>query len=91
MSKSKVCITGANGRVGRELVAHLAQAGYPVTGLVRSEGAARTVEEAGGTAVIAELSDTRALASAPSYTGHSTPGQSAGEATTSCASGQAQG
>jgi nucleoside-diphosphate-sugar epimerase len=64
MSKSKVCITGANGRVGRELVGHLSRAGHQVIGLVRSESAARVVEQAGGQAVVAQLSETSAVASA---------------------------
>jgi nucleoside-diphosphate-sugar epimerase len=62
MSKSKVCITGANGRLGKKLVEHLSTAGHPVIGLVRSEAAAEIVRKAGGEAVIAPLSDTGTLA-----------------------------
>ena len=51
MSGASVAVTGASGFVGRHLVPALAAAGHAVSGLVRSERAARVVREAGGRAV----------------------------------------
>ena len=61
MSKHTVCITGANGRLGRELVECLCNLGHSVVGLVRSEAGAQVVRDAGAEAVIAQLSDTDTL------------------------------
>lgn len=44
----RIAVTGANGFIGRHLVRHAAAAGWEVTGVVRSESAARAVREAGG-------------------------------------------
>lgn len=48
MSGAAVAVTGASGFVGRHLVPALVAAGHAVSGLVRSERAARVVREAGG-------------------------------------------
>ena len=61
---TKFCITGANGRIGRALVSQLASNGHEVTGLVRTSSGAQIVEQAGGTPVVAELTDTESLATA---------------------------
>jgi NADH dehydrogenase len=44
----RIAVTGANGFVGRHVVARAAAAGHEVAGIVRSEAAARVVREAGG-------------------------------------------
>jgi len=59
-----LAITGANGFIGRHLVAAARAAGSPVRGLVRSEAAARIVTEAGGEARRIESWDEAALAQA---------------------------
>ncbi|MFD6093789.1 NAD-dependent epimerase/dehydratase family protein [Oerskovia sp. NPDC060338] len=58
----KVLLTGRTGFVGSAVLAALTARGHRVTALVRSEGSARTVEAAGATAVVADLTDTAALA-----------------------------
>jgi nucleoside-diphosphate-sugar epimerase len=58
----KVLLTGGTGFVGSAVLAALTARGHRVTALVRSEGSARTVEAAGATAVVADLTDTAALA-----------------------------
>lgn len=58
----KVLLTGGTGFVGSAVLAALTTRGHRVTALVRSEGSARTVEAAGATAVVADLTDTAALA-----------------------------
>jgi NADH dehydrogenase len=47
----RIAVTGANGFVGRHVVARAAAAGHEVMGIVRSEAAARVVRDAGGRAV----------------------------------------
>jgi nucleoside-diphosphate-sugar epimerase len=47
----RIAVTGANGFVGRHVVARAVAAGHEVAGIVRSESAARVVREAGGHAV----------------------------------------
>jgi nucleoside-diphosphate-sugar epimerase len=44
----KIAVVGANGFVGRHVVAHAAASGWDVAGVVRSASAARVVEKAGG-------------------------------------------
>jgi nucleoside-diphosphate-sugar epimerase len=41
-------VTGANGFIGRSVVRHAVDRGWEVKGIVRSDGAARVVHEAGG-------------------------------------------
>jgi uncharacterized protein YbjT (DUF2867 family) len=48
-------VIGANGFVGRRLVAALAERGLPVRGLVRREAAKQVVSERGGEPVVADL------------------------------------
>jgi nucleoside-diphosphate-sugar epimerase len=61
----RLAVTGANGFVGRHLTRHASALGWDVVGVVRSEGAVRTVSEAGGRAVVLggrdPLAFTRAL------------------------------
>lgn len=52
MTNHRVAITGANGFVGRHLTRHASALGWEVVGVVRSEGAAHAVREAGGRAVV---------------------------------------
>ncbi|MFD6164407.1 NAD-dependent epimerase/dehydratase family protein [Oerskovia sp. NPDC060287] len=58
----KVLLTGGTGFIGSAVLAALTARGHRVTALVRSEGSARTVKAAGATAVVADLTDTAALA-----------------------------
>lgn len=44
----RIAVTGANGFVGRHVVRHAVAAGWEVTGVVRSEAAARVVRADGG-------------------------------------------
>ncbi|MFF3064275.1 NAD-dependent epimerase/dehydratase family protein [Oerskovia sp. NPDC057915] len=53
----KVLLTGGTGYIGSAVLAALTARGHEVTALVRSEGSARTVEDAGATAVVADLTD----------------------------------
>jgi nucleoside-diphosphate-sugar epimerase len=48
MSPMRLVVTGANGFVGRHVVAHAAGSGWDVSGVVRSNGAARVVGGSGG-------------------------------------------
>jgi len=48
MRLMQLAVTGANGFVGRHLVKHAGASGWSVTGIVRSEAAARVVSAAGG-------------------------------------------
>jgi len=48
----RLAVTGANGFVGRHFTQAASALGWEVVGVVRSEGAARTVREAGGRAVV---------------------------------------
>jgi NADH dehydrogenase len=57
-------VTGANGFVGRHVVAAAVAGGWPVRGLVRSEAGARRVAEAGGEARILASWSSEALAAA---------------------------
>ena len=58
----RIAVTGANGFVGRHVVARAAAAGHEVMGVVRSEAAARVVREAGGHPVELVGRDPEALA-----------------------------
>jgi nucleoside-diphosphate-sugar epimerase len=64
----RILVFGANGYVGRHVVARLAQAGDTVTGVVRSAAAAHVVAASGGTPLIGDVADetflTRALGDA---------------------------
>jgi nucleoside-diphosphate-sugar epimerase len=60
----RLAVTGANGFVGRRLVAAAARKGWGVVGVVRSESGARTVEAAGGRAAHVPALEPGALAAA---------------------------
>jgi nucleoside-diphosphate-sugar epimerase len=60
----RLAVVGANGFVGRHVVAAGARRGWDVVGLVRSAEAARVVEAAGGRAVVTAEAGGEALASA---------------------------
>jgi NADH dehydrogenase len=60
----RLAVTGANGFVGRQVVAAAAAAGLEVRGLVRSDEAARIVTQAGGLPVRAPGLEPEALAPA---------------------------
>ena len=60
----RLAVTGANGFVGRHLVAAARAAGWDVAGVVRSAAGVAAVERAGGTAVLVPTLDPGALASA---------------------------
>jgi NADH dehydrogenase len=47
----RIAVTGASGFVGRHVVAHAVRAGFHVVGFVRSDGAARTIQQLGAHAV----------------------------------------
>jgi len=65
----RLAVTGANGFVGRQVVAAARTAGWAVTGVVRSADGAAVVERAGGTpALVADL-DADALAAVASMRG----------------------
>lgn len=57
----RIAVTGANGFVGRHLVAHAAGAGFDVVGVVRSEVAASVVRQHGGNPVVILGRDPEAL------------------------------
>ena len=57
----RIAVTGANGFVGRHVVARAAAAGHEVMGIVRSEAAAKVVREAGGHPVVLLGRDPEAL------------------------------
>jgi len=48
MGTARIAVTGANGFVGRQVVSRAAASRVEVVGIVRSDGAARVVSEAGG-------------------------------------------
>ena len=52
-----ILVTGATGKVGRELVRRLSDARAPFRALVRSAGKAEAIREAGGEAVVGDLTD----------------------------------
>ena len=56
-----ILVTGATGKVGQALVRRLSEARVPFRALVRSSGKAETIREAGGEAVVGDLSDDAAL------------------------------
>jgi len=60
----RLAVAGANGFVGRSLVALAAGQGWDVVGIVRSEPAARVVEDAGGRTVVLGAWDPEPLAAA---------------------------
>jgi nucleoside-diphosphate-sugar epimerase len=64
MPLMRLTVTGANGFVGRHVVEHAASSGWTVTGVVRSEAAARVVSAAGGRPVVLARPETDALARA---------------------------
>ncbi|WP_336708407.1 NAD-dependent epimerase/dehydratase family protein [Oerskovia sp. USHLN155] len=57
----KVLLTGGTGYIGSAVLTALTAHGHEVTALVRSEGSARTVEAAGATPVVADITDTAAV------------------------------
>jgi nucleoside-diphosphate-sugar epimerase len=57
----KVFLTGASGRIGSRIIPHLVARGHTVTGLVRSQTSATTIEKLGATALIGTLADTDKL------------------------------
>ena len=59
-----IAITGANGFVGRHLTLFASGLGWDVLGLVRSETAARAVEQAGGRFALVNPADTESMARA---------------------------
>jgi NADH dehydrogenase len=61
MCLMRLAVTGANGFVGRHLIARAADSGWDVVGVVRSEASAQVVSEAGGRPVVAENLGTEAL------------------------------
>jgi nucleoside-diphosphate-sugar epimerase len=60
----RLAVAGANGFVGRHLVAAAAERGWDVVGIVRSDRAARVVREAGGRPVALSAWDPGPLAAA---------------------------
>jgi NADH dehydrogenase len=60
----RLAVTGANGFVGRHVVAAARAAGWDVAGVVRSARGSSVVEEAGGTPVLVPALDAGALAAA---------------------------
>jgi nucleoside-diphosphate-sugar epimerase len=57
-ASSNVVLTGGTGLVGSSVLRALIDAGQDVTAIVRSQDSADTVEKAGATAVIGDLTDT---------------------------------
>jgi nucleoside-diphosphate-sugar epimerase len=60
----KVALTGSTGFIGSHVLADLHEHGHEVVALVRGEGQAETVAASGATAVVVDLFDRRAVASA---------------------------
>lgn len=60
----RLAVTGANGFVGRHLTRLAASVGWEVVGLVRSEGGARAVSEAGGRPLVVSALEVEPLARA---------------------------
>ncbi|MFF2623603.1 NAD-dependent epimerase/dehydratase family protein [Oerskovia jenensis] len=58
----KVLLTGGTGYIGSAVLAALTARGHEVTALVRSARSARTVEAAGATPVVADITDTTVVA-----------------------------
>ena len=56
-----ILVTGATGKVGQELVRRLSEARVEFRALVRSAGKAQAIREAGGEAVVGDLSDAAAV------------------------------
>ncbi len=63
----RLAVTGANGFVGRHLIAAARSAGWDVAGIVRSAAGAAEVERAGGTPVLVPALDAGVLA--PAFAG----------------------
>ena len=59
-----ILVTGATGKVGRELVRRLSESRAPFRALVRSAGKAEAIREAGGEAVVGDLAAETAVAAA---------------------------
>jgi uncharacterized protein YbjT (DUF2867 family) len=59
-----ILVTGATGKVGRELVRRLSEMRAPFRALVRSAGKAQAIREAGGEAVVGDLADDGAVKTA---------------------------
>ena len=59
-----ILVTGATGKVGSQLVRRLSEARAPFRAIVRSSGKAETIRDAGGEAVVGDLSDEALLAAA---------------------------
>ncbi len=64
MRVMRLAVTGANGFVGRHVVAHAAESGWDVVGIVRSHAASEVVRETGGRPLVLESADEEALARA---------------------------
>ncbi len=56
-----ILVTGATGKVGSELIRRLSEARASFRALVRSSGKAQAIREAGGEAVVGDLSDAAAV------------------------------
>lgn len=63
-----VFLTGATGFIGSRILAELIAAGHNVLGLVRSDAAARRLEEAGARPILGTLEDPASLAQATAQT-----------------------
>lgn len=66
----KIFVTGGSGFVGQYLVRHLADKGYAVAGLARSDRAAELITAAGGKAVMGDLTDHTPGATPPEWISH---------------------
>jgi nucleoside-diphosphate-sugar epimerase len=64
MRVMRLAVTGANGFVGRHVVARAAESGCDVVGIVRSDAASEAVCEAGGRPLVLASADDEALARA---------------------------
>jgi len=65
----KIFVAGATGVIGSRLVPLLVKAGHRVTGTTRSAGKASSVERQGASAVVVDVFDAEALASAVAAAG----------------------